>query len=415
MDDAAFATAGLRPVDRFGISQLQDFGHAVTVALEAFAHAFDFIPAGTFLKALLAAGEPVHEFPEGKVDRVLKPVRFPEAKRPSGAKKGVPDLVEKVGGAFLDLLDDETEVIGAEGREKSPALTMAKMKQFLKLTPQPLLADPLAEVIGGDRGQHMRFVENEEILREENTGDARLRGLAGGKKGKEQAVVDDDEVGPTDGGAGATEGAGIGCAVSLVAGMGVGMDPFPDLRRRRRLQFLAQAGGGVFGPVRDPLQFLLLGGREEFGARFQRLAQARSAEVIGPTEKDGMPESGAILQGGVGGKEFPAERKVLGFDLLLEGDGMGGDKERTARADGVEQPRNQVGEGFADARAGLRKKRPILRHGTGRTPCHIRLLGTELEAEMLLKKAALGKDPFDLRRDVEARLPGTGPRIHGLI
>ncbi|OQB80558.1 MAG: hypothetical protein BWX86_02960 [Verrucomicrobia bacterium ADurb.Bin122] len=54
---------------------------------------------------------------------------------------------------------------------------------------------------------------------------------------------------------------------------------------------------------------------------------------------------------------------------------MGGDDELPALIDRMDDPRDQVGERFADAGAGLKEQRGVVEEGVGDGAGHLGLLG----------------------------------------
>ena len=58
---------------------------------------------------------------------------------------------------------------------------------------------------------------------------------------------------------------------------------------------------------------------------------------------------------------------------------MGGDDELPGLVRGVDNAREQVGEGFADTRAGFEKQMLVVHQGGGDGAGHLRLLGPVLK------------------------------------
>lgn len=161
---------------------------------------------------------------------------------------GVEELPAEGEEETVDLRSEGADLIGegvagAEAAEEAARFGGSAGVEFLKLAVEAQLADLAAEVIGGDGGDVMGFVEHHKILREEDAGNGGTGRLAGGDEGEEEVMINDDQIGFTDGGAGALERAKIGMAIAAIAGIGVGVDPIPDLGIGGRVEFHPQACG----------------------------------------------------------------------------------------------------------------------------------------------------------------------------
>lgn len=306
-------------------------------------------------------------------------------------------------------------VAGAEPAEEAAGFCGRAGVEFLELAVEAELADLAAEVVGGNGGDVMGFIQHHKIVREEDAGNGGTGGLAGGDEGEEEVVIDDDKIGFADGGAGTLERAMRWMAVPAVTGIGVGVEPFPDAWIGGRFEFHPQAGGRGLGPIGDAVQFGLLGAGEQLGAGLEGFVEAGGAEVIGAAEEDGVIEVGEAGQTGDGAEESAAEREVLFLDLFLEGDGIGGDDERAFGGLCVEEAGEEVGEAFADAGAGLEEEGLIVLHGGHDGVGHAGLLRAVFEAVEGLEDAVGCEQLVDLRWEAERGRRVAGRGVHGLI
>ena len=210
--------------------------------------------------------------------------------------------------------------------------------------------------------------------------------------GEEQRVVYDHDLRRAQPHPGALIVTFLRVAVFTRARRGVGVDGVPDLRTRRRFQVVPQAGGGGLGPLGDALQFCVVGVGEERRAVGECVAEPRRAEVIRFADEHRRSKVGVTGEGGVGFKNAPADRQVLRFDLLLQRDGVRRHDHLPALVDGVDEPREEIGEGFADARPGLEQQRLVGGHGRGDRVGHLRLLGAVLQMQRGAELATLGEN-----------------------
>jgi len=244
-----------------------------------------------------------------------------------------------------------------------------------------------AEVVGGGFGDAVGFVENDEVVGEEDAAGVGFGAGAGVDEGEKEAVVDDDQVGLADTGAGALEETGVGRAGFGVAGGGVGVDGLPDVVVGRRLEFLEEAVGGFEGPVHDTLEVVVEGAFEQVGAGLEGAGEALGAEVVGAADEDGGEEIGKRFKLGDGAEEGAADFEVFFEDLFLEGDGVGGDDEGAFGFLREEEAGEQVGEAFADAGAGLDDEGFVIAEGGGDGAGHAFLAGAVFELEGGLQPA----------------------------
>ena len=96
---------------------------------------------------------------------------------------------------------------------------------------------------------------------------------------------------------------------------------------RRRLEFLEEAVRGFDGPVDDALEVVVEGALEQIGAGLEGAGEALGAEVVGAADEDGGEEISERFKVGNGAEEGAADFEVFFENLLLEGDGVGGDDE----------------------------------------------------------------------------------------
>ena len=135
-----------------------------------------------------------------------------------------------------------------------------------------------AEVIGGDIGDGVGLVENEEIIGKQNAARAALgRGAAGVEVREQKRVIHDDHVGLGEAGAGALVETFFAIAVFAGASGGIGVHHFPDVGGNGRREFVAKAVAGRLGPGGDALEFAVFGRGEELVLVAQRGGEARGA------------------------------------------------------------------------------------------------------------------------------------------
>ena len=248
-------------------------------------------------------------------------------------------------------------------------------------------------MVGGDLGHGVGLVQNHEVVGEEDAAGGLAFGgsAAGVDVGEEQRVVDDDQVGRADPGAGALVGAFLAVAVLARTAGGVGVDQLPDFGERRGVELMAQPLGGGLGPSGDTLQLLVLGGGEKLVFVAQGGGQTRGAQVVALADQHGGFERGVGLGFFGGGKHPAAQGQVFLVELFLEGDRVGGDDHLPRLVHGVDDAGQEVGEGFADAGAGFEQERLVALHRGGDGAGHFLLLGTMFESEAGLQPAAGGK------------------------
>ena len=106
------------------------------------------------------------------------------------------------------------------------------------------------------------------------------------------------------------------------------------------------------------------------GGRFTEGGGAE--EIVAALQQDGLE---------LARHDFLHERNVLEHELLLQGDGVGGDDRLALRAERVEHGGDKVGEGFADARARLDDDVGAAFQRSGDGARHALLLGADLDLQ----------------------------------
>ena len=263
-------------------------------------------------------------------------------------------------------------------------------------------------MLGGDVLDRVRLVEDEEIVLEEDA--ALLLLVHAAEQREEERVVQHQHVGGKDALARALEEAeavvlgevGLVAANLRRAQAALGADLRPNLRVRLQLEVGAAAVFGLLGPLGHALQLLHLGRGEELVGVLEGLVQAAGAEVVRAALEHRVVEPHRRRQRAEHGVEH---RQVFLRELLLEVDGVGADDGLLLVREGEEDGRDKVGEGFADARAGLDDEVRARGQGAGYGHGHSLLLGPELEVAGLREQAGRGKDFYDLLDKVGA---GTG-------
>lgn len=131
----------------------------------------------------------------------------------------------------------------------------------------------------------------------------------------------------------------------------------------------------------------MFGGGEELLLVLEGGGEAGGAEVVALAEEHGGFELGVGSGAGVGGEDAAAEREVFLVELFLEGDGVGGDDELTLLVHRMDDAGEEVGEGFADAGAGLENDRLVVLHRGGHGIRHVLLLGAVLKGKSGVENA----------------------------
>ena len=136
----------------------------------------------------------------------------------------------------------------------------------------------------------------------------------------------------------------------------------------------------------DRFEFALFGAGEEFGGLLPGAGQAARAEVVLPAFEQGGLEF--FVQ------QLLQDRDVLVDELLLQIDRVRGHDRFLLLLQRVDDGGTQVGERFADARAGLDDQVAAVVQGARDGGGHLRLLGAVLEVARAAQRAAGGKHLF---------------------
>lgn len=379
-DDGLAAAGALEPEDEFlGFGEGEELVEGGLGGFDALGLVLEFVAGGAFFDLVGEFGEGAVEGGEGAVEGGLGAIGLADADDGVVGEEVLLEEAEKeVGGVEGVVHELEDDGGGFEAGEE--AALGARVVEVFQHAIHAVAAEAQAEVIGGDGGDGVGFVDDNKVVGEEDAAGFGSAGGAGGvEEGEEEGVVDDDDVGVADAGAGTLVEAVGGVAVFAGAAGGVGVDEFPDVGRGRGIKFVAEAFGGGGGPVGDAVEFGLFGGAEEVLFIAESGGEAGGAAVVALTEEDGGFEIGVGFGVGVGGKNAAAEGEVFAVNLFLEGDGVGGDDELAGLIDGVDDAREEVGEGFADAGAGFKEEGFVVGHGGGDGAGHGFLLGAVFE------------------------------------
>lgn len=111
------------------------------------------------------------------------------------------------------------------------------------------------------------------------------------------------------------------------------------------------------------------------------------------------------------GKHASAKRKILGLQLFLEGDGVGGHDHLPLLVDCLNDAWEQVGEGLAHAGAGFKEQRKVVGQSARNCGCHLGLLRAIFESKRGLEDAAFREK----RGRQHARLGGACGRCDGKL
>ena len=205
-------------------------------------------------------------------------------------------------------------------------------------------------------------------------------------------MVDDDEIGGAHAGPGALVKTFSAVAVLARTRRGVGVDGVPHLGTRRRPEIMAQSGSGRFGPLGDPLEFVVIGIPKKCRAISEGVAQARRAQVVRFPDEHGRLEFRVSGERGCRFKKSAALGEVARLELFLQGNRVRGDDQLARGVDRVNEARHEVGERFTDARAGFKEERCVVLHRRGHGAGHGFLLRPMIEGETGLQPAVLRED-----------------------
>jgi len=302
---------------------------------------------------------------EGVLDEVgvSEPVCLPPHARHEG-----PHALEEIHGRGKDLAHPAGRVVRAQ-RPEPPALPAGSQHaQVPQDTGRPHVD---AEVGRGHVLEAVGLVRHQDVVGRQ---DGRPLDLEGHVR-DEEGVVDDDEVGRGGGGAREPEGAHLAEPADRARAVPLlGAHGRPHRVRRARLEVLegeeCSHGGGRAGMQGDLAQgFPLPVHLEEVGLQRLDEREPAEAEVVAPALEE---REGARLleQGGQKGD-------VLADELLLEGDGAGGDHGALEGAL-AEEERGEVGERLAHPRARLHHQAAARGEGALHGRGHGGLLGPDL-------------------------------------
>ena len=298
--------------------------------------------------------------------------------------------IEELRGGVQRVLD---ELLLARAAELVQQAALARrVPQVFQQAVGAVAAEPQAEMLGGDLGHGLRLVEHHEVVGKQHAAGAALVGRAArAQVGEQQAVVDDDDLGVAQPGAGPLVETDFAVAVFAAAGGGIGVDGVPDLGRRRRVQLVDQPVAGLPRPGGDALQLRLVGAGKKFLAARQGVREAGGAEVVGLAHEHGGFEFRVGVELAHRLEQAAAEGQVHRLDLLLEGDRVGRDDQLPRLIHRMDDARHEVGEALAHAGAGLEQQHLVIAHRRGHGTPHLLLLRAVLEAEPLLQPAVRGE------------------------
>ena len=383
---------GLDPVDRFGDLLRVPIVEALGQAVEPGGGRGEVLPLfGRRDRLRLLADqprEPAQAFAQG----VLDDLRLPHA-AVAAALPGEPlaHVLEELAGAM--------EAVGrlVLGIVEAGAGEEALLRAVVIEPPQGELdlaaGEPQAQVIAGHRLQRVGLVEDHDVV----LGQHALAVLPQSQVGEVQGVVDDEDLGvghPPPGlvvEAGGVVRALAAHAVRRIAGH------FLPHRRRRLVGEVGQgAVAGVPRPGLDLAELLVvfLFAEQARGAA-QGVLHPPQAEVVVPS----LDEHGGEL----GGHHAPQERQVLGQQLLLEADRVGGDDHAAAARfrlvarrlfAGGQDGGHEVGEALADAGAALDDEVMAVGDGVGHRVGHGQLFVAVFVVRQPRGDAAAGPEDF---------------------
>lgn len=252
----------------------------------------------------------------------------------------------------------------------------------MEVVPERTLRDGDTDVARGDLLDGVGLVEDNEIVGEEVAAVV-VAELPVAEESEEEGVVDNDDIGGEDGGAGAlveaiVGGAGLGGADAALAA-----HERPDLGVGFRGEVREAAVGGGAGPIAEAGEFRGLCAGDKFRGVLERSVEALGAEVVLAALDEHVLE--------VAPEQAAGDRKVLVEELFLEVDGVCADNHLGAAVEGVDDAGHEVGEALADTGAGLDDQVAA----SGECGCdgggHLALLGAKLEVLGLGEAAARPK------------------------
>ena len=158
---------------------------------------------------------------------------------------------------------------------------------------------------------------------------------AQGQVGKQQMVVRHQQVRILHPGPGAHQETALALGAFRAEAVAMfGADGAPSFGRRRLPQFLHAAVLGLIGPGAQALQFLAQALAKQFPLVAARARQAPQAQVVHAALHQHRPERNLqpVLQAG----------QILAYQLLLEGDRVGGHQHPGPGAFGLQDQRNEI-------------------------------------------------------------------------
>lgn len=396
-DELAVFTAAFEPVDMAFLGEGDETADGVAIAEEAVAVVAEFVLLAFVVGFLDVGGEAFSDGLEGAAEDVLAELRLVETSDGLLGEEGVVEVTEEfvVGG---EGFFDGGEVVGIAFFFKGSAAGLGVVESAEGAV-DGVVAEVDAEVVGGDGGDAVGFVEDDEVVGQEDAGFIAAGGHAGVDEGEEEAVVNDDAVCVLELLAGALVEAGGGVAVFTGTGGTVGIDGVPDIGEGLGREFLDDAVGACRGPFgeADEVVFFVVG--EEVGLPalgvFKGVLESGGATVIAAPNHKGGLEFGVGMKFGEGFKEGVADFEILAADLFLKGDGMAGDNAGSRGANGVNETGDEVGEAFAHSGAGLEEEGFAGLEGIGDGEGHGVLLGAVVELEDGLEVPAFFEDGLD--------------------
>ena len=261
-----------------------------------------------------------------------------------------------------------------------------------------------AEMVGGDGGDAVCFVQDDKIIGKENAGLLTTGWHAGIDECEEETVVNDDAVGLLKLLSCSLVETGSRIAVFSGTGGAVGIDGVPDIGERWRREFLNDPVGALGRPFReaDEIGFFIAWKEVALSALsvFEGVFESGGTAVIPASDHQCGFEGGIGVEFRKGFKEFSADFEILVTNVFLKGDGVAGDDTGSFGGDGMEESGDEVGEAFADTGAGFKEEGFSGFKGIGNRECHGVLLGAMIELKHGLQVAAFFEDRFYKRHEV---------------
>ena len=400
--DLTFLPAALEPMNMTFLGKGDESTDRIAIPEEAVAVVAEFVLLAFVIGFLDTGGEAFRDGFAGAAQDILAKFRFVDAADGILGQEGVVQVTEEfvIGGeGFLDRGEIVVIPFFFEG-----AAFVAGVEETFEGAIDGVVAEVDAEVIGGDGGDAVRFVEDDKIVGQEDAGLFAARWHAGVDEGEEEAVVKDHAVRLLDLLAGTLVETGGGVAVFTGTGGAVGIDGVPDIREGRGRKFLhdpVAAFGGPFGEADEVVFFVVWKevGLSALGV-LEGIFETGGATIVTAPDHEGGFERSVAFQFGDRIEEFATDFKILAADLFLQRDGMTGDNAGALGADGMDESGEEVGEAFANTGARLEKEGFAGFEGIGDRERHGALLGSMIELKDGLEVAAFFEDGFDERHKV---------------